>query len=80
MFDIKNIADIKGYDKITVNQKMFGGFLTNFINSWGVETRATIKPISISYVKDAEGKYLKFTYEIDGRKEWMHVTGVNNWY
>lgn len=80
MFDIDNISSIKGYNTITVNQKMFAGFLKNFIQSQGTEARETIEPLSVSFCKDSEGKYLKFTYKINGRKEWMHVTSPKDWY
>ena len=80
MFDIKNIASVKGYDKICKNQDMFRGFLKNFLNNWGLDARENIKPISISFVKDASGKYLKFTYLLYDKREWLHVTGVDNWY
>jgi len=71
---------VKGFEKLNKNADMFRKFLTNFYNSWGLETRETIEPISVKYVKDSEGAYLKFDYKIDGRKEWLHVTGPNTWY
>ena len=80
MFDIKETCNIKGYNVIIKNQEMFKGFLKCFINSWGLDARETIKPISIKYCKDAEGSYLRFDYEIYNRKEWLHVTKVDNWY
>ena len=79
MFNLNNISNIKGYDTIPKNQKLFKGFLVCFLQSWGIEARETISPISIKFVKDAEGEYLKFVYKIYGKKEWLHVT-KNNWY
>ena len=80
MFDIKNVSEIKGYHEITINQEMFKKFITNFINGWGMDARETIQPLSVKYVQDAEGKYLKFVYEMYERKEWLHVTSPYNWY
>ncbi|MBU3098718.1 MULTISPECIES: hypothetical protein [Clostridium] len=80
MYDIKNISNIKGYDTISKNQKMFNGFLGRFLQSWGMDARENIVPISIKFVKDNSGKYLRFDYEFYGKKEWLHVTSVNNWY
>ena len=71
---------IKGFKKLTKNADMFRKFLKNFYNSWGTETRETIEPISVKFCKDSEGSYLRFDYKIDGRKEWLHVTGPNTWY
>jgi hypothetical protein len=80
MFNIDNISSIKGYDTITVNQEMFKGFLKNFIQSQGAEARETVIPISVSFCKDSEGKYLKFVYKIHNKKEWMHVTSPRDWF
>jgi len=79
MFDMKNISKIKGYKTIP-NPDMFSGFLKNFIAGFGIEARETIKPISIKQFKDCSGSYLKFTYEIYGKPQWMHVVGVSTYY
>ena len=80
MFDLKETCNIKGYSTIPKNKQMFKGFLKCFLNNWGLDARETISPISIKYVEDRSGKYLRFDYEIYGRKEWLHVTNVDNWY
>lgn len=80
MFNLKDISTIKGYDKLTANKEMFQKFLANFINAWGLEARETIKPISVRFCNDLEGKYLRFDYEIYGKKEWLHVTSTTEWY
>lgn len=81
MFDLSKVNTIKGYETITVNNLMFEKFLVNFFNSWGVEARETIQPLKVSYVRE-KGKhtYLKFTYKIYGRKEWLHVTSSTCWW
>lgn len=80
MFDLKDTCNIKGYNKITLNRKMFESFLRNFMQSQGTKARETIEPISVRFVKDSSGAYLRFDYKIYGRKEWMHVTGKDTWY
>ena len=81
MFNLKETCNIKGYKAIPKNQEMFKAFLKCFINSWGLDARETIKPISVKFCKDKEnGSYLRFDYEIYERKEWLHVTSVDNWY
>jgi hypothetical protein len=80
MFDLKEACNIKGYDKIPLNAEMFQRFLRNFIQAQGTEARETKEPISVKFVKDKSGAYLRFDYKIYGRKEWMHVTGKNTWY
>jgi hypothetical protein len=72
--------NIKGFYKLTKNADMFKRFLTNFYNSWGIEARETIEPISVKYCKDSSGKYLRFDYKIYGKKDWLHVTGPSTWY
>lgn len=79
MFDIKNIASIKGYD-IIQNQGMFREFLKKFLNNWGLDARENIKPTSILFVKDRSGKYLRFNYIIYDKKEWLHVISSTDWY
>ncbi|MBU3114343.1 hypothetical protein [Clostridium lacusfryxellense] len=80
MFNLEDISKVKGYTKLTVNAGMFESFLKNFINSWGLEARETIKPLEIRFVKERSEKYLRFDYEIYGKKEWLHVTRADNWY
>lgn len=54
-----NAESIKGFNNLTVNRDMFKAFLNNFYNSFGIEARETIKPISVKYCKDSSGAYLK---------------------
>lgn len=72
--------DVKGFEKLTANREMFKAFLNNFYNSWGVEARKTIEPMSVKYCKDSDGKYLRFDYKIYGKKQWLHVTSATTWY
>jgi hypothetical protein len=72
--------NIKGFEKLTKNADMFRKFLTNFYNSWGEEARETLVPLQVKFCKDSSGSYLRFDYEVDGRKEWLHVKGPNTWY
>jgi hypothetical protein len=73
--------DVVGFEKLHVNTDMFKRFLVNFYNSWGEDARATIRPIKIKYCKDkANGPYLRFDYEMYGKKEWLHVKNDHKWY
>lgn len=72
--------DVKGFDKLKVNAELFRAFLKNYYYAQGIEVRQTIVPISVKYVKDADGAYLRFDYEIQGRRTWLHVKGPNYWY
>lgn len=73
--------NVKGFDKLIVNAELFRAFLNNFYNSWGLEARETIVPLKVAYKKDkANGAYLRFDYEIEGKREWLHVKGPNRWY
>jgi hypothetical protein len=72
---------VKGYETLGVNTQMFEQFFQNFLNAWGSEARATIKPISVGLRRDkANGPYLKFVYRIYGYKEWAHVKSPTTWY
>lgn len=72
--------ETKGYKELTQEQKeMYREFTKNFFNAWGTEARETIKPISIEAI-DEERAYLKFIYEMYGRKEWLHVLDPRTWY
>lgn len=71
-----NAEEIKGFDTLKVSQNMFKRFLENFLNAWEEDVRETIVPIKVGVSKG----YLRFDYEIDGTKEWLHVTGPNTWY
>lgn len=73
--------NIKGFNKLKANADMFKAFLKNFYNSWGLEARETIRPIAVKFEKNKyDGAYLRFDYEIYGRKEWLHVKSVTRWY
>ncbi|SHG89779.1 hypothetical protein [Tepidibacter thalassicus] len=73
--------NVRGFDKLEKNAELFKVFLKNFYNAWGLEARETIKPISVKYVKEKGGNpYLRFDYEMYGKKEWLHVTGSGTWY
>lgn len=73
--------NIEGFYKLGVNADMFKKFIYNFYNAWGLEARETIQPISVKYKRDeANGPYLRFDYEMYGRKCWLHVTGPRTWY
>jgi hypothetical protein len=80
VFNLKDTCNIKGYDKIPINAKMFENFLKNFLAQWGTEARETIIPESVKFTKDKSGSYLRFDYIIYGRKEWLHVINANTWY
>ncbi|WP_153064149.1 hypothetical protein [Vallitalea guaymasensis] len=46
---------IKGYDKLTQeNKNLYDNFIKNFHNAWGLDARATIRPIEINYVREIE--------------------------
>lgn len=48
-----NILETEGYKNLTEeNKELFKSFIVNFFNSWGLEARSTIFPISIHYVYD----------------------------
>lgn len=71
----------RGYKNLSEqNKNLYKKFLYNFINVWGLETRATIKPLNIKLIKTVKGHYLRFDYEIYGDKRWLHVTGPKTWY
>lgn len=73
--------DVKGFDKLKNNSDMFKSFLKNFYNSLGAKAKENIVPISIKFEKNKyDGAYLRFDYEIHGRKEWLHVKSQNRWY
>lgn len=72
---------VKGFEKLTVNADMFKSFCENFYNAWGLEARETIVPISVKFCKDKEnGSYLRFDYNMYGRKCWLHVKGPRLWF
>ncbi|MDF2548786.1 MAG: hypothetical protein K0R93_3684 [Anaerosolibacter sp.] len=72
---------VQGFKNLGVNAEMFKAFLENFYNSWGLEARETIQPISVKFVKERPGySYLRFDYKMYGRNEWLHVTGPSTWY
>ena len=69
---------VKGYEKLEENQQaLFGAFLRNFTEAWGTEARATLKPISVTTIKNGQ---LRFNYRIYGNKKWLHVAGPHAWY
>lgn len=75
------LADkVKGFQKLGVNSDLFKSFLVNFYNSWGLDARETIIPISVKFVNDKGDRYLRFDYKIYGRNEWLHVKGPGTWY
>jgi hypothetical protein len=82
-----DLETINGYDKLTdENRNLFDKFIVNFYNAWGIEARATIKPIAINYVRENEylGKenkeddfYISFRTEVfaihkDGNEVLLH--------
>lgn len=72
---------IKGFDKLTpAVADIFRAFLENFYNAWGLEARATLKPISIKLVSEMGFKYLRFDYKMYGKKEWLHIINSHTWY
>lgn len=73
--------ETQGYKELTQEQaEMFKEFTKNFFNAWGTEARDTIQPISIEAIEKEERAYLKFIYEMYGRKEWLHVLDPHTWY
>lgn len=72
--------DVKGFEKLSVNANMFRIFLNKFYNAQGTEARATLRPISVKFIKTKDEKYLRFDYEIYGKREWTHVIGPGTWY
>jgi len=79
MFNIENIENIKGYSKLSYKSKiLFKTFLINFMDAQGTNSRETIVPISVKFVK--ADSYLRFDYVRYGHKEWLHVKGSNTWY
>ncbi|MBU3195693.1 hypothetical protein KPL26_03320 [Clostridium algidicarnis] len=77
MFSVKDIENIKGYNKLNDKSKiLFKAFLNNFYNAWGTETIESLVPISVEYVDN----YVRFDYVRYGHKEWLHVKGARTWY
>ncbi len=52
-------------------------FLLNFTNSWGLDSRFAMKPISFTYRKIDE--HVKFTYEKNGIESYVYVHSVTTW-
>lgn len=76
-----DVLTITGYDELTDEQKdLYKAFIVNFYNRWGLETRMVLKPIRIRYIKKREKKYMRFEYEKNGEKEWLHIVNENEWY
>lgn len=72
---------VKGFDKLASKADMFKQFFKNFYLGWGYEARKTIVPFEVKCCKDdANGAYLRFEYEINGRKDWQHVKNATTWY
>ncbi len=79
MFNIKDIENIKGYNKLSPSAKiLFKAFLINFMNAQGTNSRESLVPISVKFVK--ADSYLRFDYRRYGNKDWLHVKGANTWY
>ena len=79
MFNIKDIETIKGYDKLNSSTKMlFKAFLINFMNAQGTNSRESLVPISVKFIK--VDRYLRFDYTRYGNKDWLHVKGARTWY
>lgn len=74
-----DISKIKGYKDLLINKSMFEGFIINFFNSIGLESRAVLKPISVKFIKD-NISYLRFDYREGKNNSWLHVRGVNRYY
>jgi hypothetical protein len=73
---------ITGIEKLGNETKaMFYDFFEIFIGRQGTEGKETIKLVSVKLTRDkANGEYLKFDYEMFGRKCWLHVKSASNWY
>lgn len=83
--DIKKILKIdveaiRGYDTLRIAQGMFKNFMVNFLNNFGIQDRATIKPISVCIVKEGNTSYIRFDYMKGNYRNWLHVKGSNNFY
>jgi hypothetical protein len=62
-------------------RKMFYEFFDNFVSRQGTDGQVTLRPISVKATRDKEnGEYLRFVYEIHGRRCWLHVINSNTWY
>lgn len=57
-------------------RQMFDGFLSNFRRCWGDFTPVSVEPCHDA----ANGPYLRFVYELQGRRHWLHVVGPGTWY
>lgn len=77
-------SEVKGYknlSKYTGATEIFEGFLQNFYNAQGLETRETLIPISVKVISNKKcWLYIKFEYMRRGREEWLHVTSPGTWY
>lgn len=69
-------SKIKGLEKLSVNGKMFIGFLKNFYKSWEHPEEHT--PVKVVFKKDkVNGAYLRVDCA-DGK--WYHVKSATKWY
>lgn len=81
MLTASEIKGYKGLQKYIGATEVFEKFLQNFYNAQGLETRETIKPVSVRVVNNkSEGMYIRFDYTIKEREEWLHVTSPGTWY
>lgn len=76
-----NLHKIAGYSRLDeMNQQLFQGFIVNFFNAQGMDTRGTLNPKSIRYVSERGERYLRFDYARDDHDTWLHVTSSHTWY
>lgn len=79
---ITNNIEIIGLEKLGEETKaMFYNFLETFMIRQSAEGLETFKPISVKVTRDKEnGEYIRFDYEMFGRRCWLHVKSPGVWY
>ncbi len=80
MLDPKKVSGYKSLEKSKGATEIFEAFLENFYNAQGTEARETIEPLKVKIASENGKPYIRFEYEMYGRKEWLHVTSPRTWY